>query len=173
MFLTAAPSQVPGPQMVPAMWLRQAPLPSQVPSSPQLETSEAGQVLATRGAVPAGTNPQSPGELGVLQDLQVSVQALLQQTLSTQKPLAQSPEQPQATPLVLRMPFVLLHMTGGPPSVAPSEPPSPLGLPPLLWQPPATTAAARMTAAAQTPRRKADLNAGCRPECSPMPHRSF
>lgn len=129
MFLTAAPSQVPGPQIVPAMWLRQAPLPLQVPSRPQVEASDSGQVLGRRGLSPAGTKPQRPGELGVLQDLQVSVQALLQQRPSTQKPLAQSPLQPHVTPFGLRIPFVLLHAT---PSVAPSGPPSPLGLPPPL-----------------------------------------
>ena len=36
----------------------------------------------------------------VLQDLQVSVQALLQQTPSTQNPVSQSLSQPQAAPLV-------------------------------------------------------------------------
>jgi hypothetical protein len=147
MFLTAAPSQVPGPQTAPAMWLRQAPLPSHIPSSPQLETSEAGQVLATRGGLPTGMNPHRPGELGVLQDLQVSVQALLQQTLSTQKPLAQSPAQPQAIPLPLCMAFVLLQVTAGP-SAARSMPPSPGGLLPWLWQP-TTIAAARTTVANQ------------------------
>jgi hypothetical protein len=62
--------------------------------------SEIGQVAGRRGASPAGTNPQMPGEPGVLQALQASVQALLQQTPSTQKPLAQSPGQPQASPFI-------------------------------------------------------------------------
>ena len=48
------------------------------------------------GATPAGTNPQIPGDPGVLHALQVSVQALLQQTPSTQNPLTQSPAQPHA-----------------------------------------------------------------------------
>ena len=78
-FLTAAPSQVPVPQLAPGTRLRQAPLPSQVPSRPQLDGSDAGQVLASRGTAPAGTKAQTPGELGVLQDLHVPVQALLQQ----------------------------------------------------------------------------------------------
>ncbi len=112
-FLTAAPSQVPGAQVVPARVLRQAPLPSQVPSSPQLETSEIGQLAARRGATPAGTSPQTPGEPGVLQALQVSVQALLQQRPSTQKPLAQSPGQAQARPFTPCLEFAPLHTTTG------------------------------------------------------------
>ena len=165
MFLTAAPSQVPWAQMVPAMWLRQAPLPLQVPSRPQLEVSDRGQVLARRGLSPSGTNPQTPGELGVLQDLQVSVQPLLQQRPSTQKPLAQSPLQPHETPFGLRMPCVPLQAT---PSVALSGPPSPLGLPPPLWQP--ATVAAVTTTIAATQARRGDLAVRCRSECSPTRH---
>ena len=100
----AAPLQVPGWQTVPSSYVRQPPLPSQVPSSPQVETGLCGQTLAALGATPAATNEQMPGAEGVLQDLQVSVQALLQQTPSTQKPLVQSASQPQAVPLVLRAP---------------------------------------------------------------------
>jgi hypothetical protein len=107
--------------------LRQAPLPSQVPSNPQPEASDLRQVAGTRGATPAATKAHRPGELGVLQDLQVSVQALLQQTPSTQKPLAQSPAQAQVTPLALCMLLVLLQAT---PSTDPSRPPSPLELAP-------------------------------------------
>jgi hypothetical protein len=109
--------------------VRQAPFPSQVPSRPQDEGGLTGQTLATDGATPAATNEQTPGAEGVLQDLQVSVQALVQQTPSTQKPLVQSALQPQAAPLVLR----------APPSAHdfPSTPPSTLAPPPpwLPWQP--------------------------------------
>ena len=149
-FWTAAPLQVPDPQLAPATRLRQAPLPSQVPSKPQLDGSEAGQVLVERGVEPAGTNAQTPGELGVLQDLQVPVQALLQQRPSTQKPLAQSPAQPQARPLALCMSPVLLQATD-PPSDEPSVPPSALGgLPLWLWQPVGATASRTETASAET-----------------------
>ena len=61
--------------------------------------------MALRGDPPAGTNAQIPGAPVVLQDLQVSVQALLQQTPSTQNPLAQSPLHPQEAPLA---PLILL-----------------------------------------------------------------
>jgi len=77
----------------------------------------------------------TPGAEGVLQDLHVSVQALLQQTPSTQKALSQSALQPQGAPLVFRaLPS---------PHDLPSGPPSTLRPPPpwLLWQPAAAKAA--------------------------------
>jgi hypothetical protein len=70
-------------------------------------------VPAARGATPAGTNPQIPGEPGVLQALQVSVHALLQQTPSTQNPLTQSPPQAQAAPLGWLILLVPEHATTG------------------------------------------------------------
>jgi hypothetical protein len=103
--LIAAPSQDPRWHIVPRTKVRQAPAPSHVPSRPQVEGSEAGQTPALRGASPAGTNAQIPCDPAVLQDLHVSPQALLQQTPSTQNPLAQSPPHPQATPLA---PLILL-----------------------------------------------------------------
>jgi hypothetical protein len=50
-------------------------------------------------ATPFGTGEHTPGELGALQVLHVSVQALLQQTPSAQKPLWQSPPQLHGCPL--------------------------------------------------------------------------
>lgn len=82
-----------------------------------------GQTLATLGATPAATNEQMPGAEGVLQDLQLSVQALLQQTPSTQKLLLQSVSQPQAAPLALRAPPSLHDLLSGPPSGLPTTPP--------------------------------------------------
>ena len=110
--------------------MRQPPLPSQVPSSPQDEAGLCGQTLAALGATPAATNEQMPGAEGVLQDLQVSVQALLQQTPSTQKSLVQSALQLQAVPLVLRAPPSPHDLLSWPPSTLPTPPP-----PWLLWQP--------------------------------------
>jgi hypothetical protein len=98
---TAASWQEPGLQIVPATWLRQAPLPSQVPSSPHVDTSAAGHAVGWRGALPAGTKEQMPGAPCTSHDLQASVQALLQQTPSTQKPLPQSALQPHASPFIL------------------------------------------------------------------------
>jgi hypothetical protein len=102
MLATEAPWHCPGVQTVPAVYFAQAPAPSQVPSSAQLEAAALGQVLAARGAVPFGTNAHVPGDSGRLQTLQVSVQAVAQQTPSTQNPLAQSAVQPQAAPFALR-----------------------------------------------------------------------
>ena len=85
--MTAAPAHDPGLQIVPATCWRQAPLPSQVPSSPQVDSSLAGQTSGARGARPSGTKAQIPGEPWTLQDRQVPVQAVLQQTPSTQNPL--------------------------------------------------------------------------------------
>ena len=128
---TAAPLQVPAWQTVPSSYVRQPPLPSQVPSSPQDEAGLCGQTLAALGATPAATNEQTPGAEGVLQDLQLSVQALLQQTPSTQKSLVQSALQPQAAPLVRRAPPSPHDLPSGPPSTLPP----PLPPPWLLWQP--------------------------------------
>ena len=59
-----------------------------------------GHMAGVRGGSPAATNVQVPGAEMVLQDLQVSLQAVLQQTPSTQNPVSQSLSQPQAVPLV-------------------------------------------------------------------------
>jgi hypothetical protein len=92
-------------------------LPSQVPSSPQVETTVFGQTSGERGGSPAATKEQVPGAETVLHDLQVSVQALLQQTPSAQKPLAQSAPQAHAVPLLLLIPPSRRQ-------TAPSPPPS-------------------------------------------------
>jgi hypothetical protein len=99
---TAAPSQAPALHTVPAACLRHAPAPSQVPSRPHDATSVFGQSVAARGAAPDATSVHVPGEPGALHVLQVSPHATLQQTPSAQKPLAQSPAQPQAWPFGFR-----------------------------------------------------------------------
>jgi hypothetical protein len=124
---TDATSHAPGLQTAPAMWLRQAPFPSQVPSSPHVETSAAGQSLASRGAPPAGTKLHSPDDPWTSHALQLSVQEVLQQTPSTQKPLWQSAAQPQAAPFILvPLPPSLEHAA---PSIFPSMWPPSFGLP--------------------------------------------
>jgi hypothetical protein len=100
-------------------------LPSQVPSSPQVETELCGQVSGELGGTPAGTNEQTPGAAGVLHALQVSVHALPQQRPSTQNPLAQSAAHPQAVPFALPAP-------PSAPQVGPSRPASCLGVGPPL-----------------------------------------
>jgi hypothetical protein len=97
--VTAAPSQVPALQTVPMTYLRQAPCPSQVPSVPQLRTSDIGHVADERGGSPAGTRAHVPIEPLTSQRLQVSPHALSQQTPSTQNADWQSALHPQASPL--------------------------------------------------------------------------
>ena len=89
------------PQVVPAACLRQAPAPSQTPSSPQLSGSVA--VQRPRGsAMPAARLLQTPADPGRLQAWQVPQLADSQQTPSVQKPLAHSLPALQATPPVRR-----------------------------------------------------------------------
>jgi hypothetical protein len=98
-------------------------LPSQVPSRPQVETALFEQTSGERGASPAATKLQVPGADVVLHDLQVSVQAVLQQSPSTQNPLVQSALQAHAAPLALLAP----PSRPQPPASAPALPPSFLG----------------------------------------------
>jgi hypothetical protein len=118
--LTESPRQVPGLQTVPETYLRQWPAPSQLPSRPHADTSDLAQVDGVRGASPDGTNVHTPGALPTLQDMHVSLQSLLQQTPSTQKPLTQSAAHMHACPLLLRVPFVFEHF--GPPPPPPPQP---------------------------------------------------
>jgi hypothetical protein len=144
---TAAPSQVPALQTVPAGCRRHWPWPSQVPSRPQLEAGDAGQAADCSG-IPLGTKLQTPGALGSLQVLQVSAQALSQQTPSTQKPLWQSFLQPQAWPFARRAP---------PSAAQAASPPASRRATPVLslpHPPPHPVAASRI---APTASRKSDL----------------
>ena len=85
--LMAAPSQVPGLHSVPAGYLRQCALAVAGAVEPAgRDGADAAQAADCSGA-PFGTNEQIPGALWSLHVLHVSVQALLQQTPSTQKPL--------------------------------------------------------------------------------------
>jgi hypothetical protein len=70
----------------------QLPVPSQLPVLPQALEPAGEQVggTVTRGAVPLGMFEQVPTLLDRLQLWQPSVQALSQQTPSTQNPLVQS-----------------------------------------------------------------------------------
>src|SRR5437667_272375 len=49
---TASPSHMPGLHIVLTGYLRQPPLPSHLPSRPQVDTGETGQVVAARGVSP-------------------------------------------------------------------------------------------------------------------------
>jgi hypothetical protein len=70
--------------------LRQAPAPSQVPSLPQVDAATIGHCDATSGGEPAAIGVQVPTLPVIEHDVQIPVQAVLQQMLLTQKPVAQS-----------------------------------------------------------------------------------
>src|SRR5262245_48866028 len=82
---------------VPVTWRRHTPLPSQVPSRPQVEGSSGTQTL--RGSDPAGTFLQVPGDPMMLQAMQFPVQSVSQHTVSTQKPDMHWPPLLHAAPL--------------------------------------------------------------------------
>ena len=95
---TASPSQLPLLHIVPATCLRQPPAPSHLPSRPQvLRGGGDTRAVALRG-LPPGRDADADARrfLGAVQVLQPSVQAVLQHTPSTQKPLAQSVAHVQA-----------------------------------------------------------------------------
>ena len=82
---------------MPVGYLRQAPLPSQVPSMPQLALPSSGQSL--RGSVPTSAIVQVPTLPGSAQEWQAPEQSCWQQTPSKQWPLAQSPLTEQVAPI--------------------------------------------------------------------------
>jgi hypothetical protein len=164
--VTLSPSQVPGLHSVPSTYRRQAPLPSQVPSSRQVAALVAGQTRGSLGFPPAGMKAQTPSELARLHALQVSVQAEVQQIPSTQNPVWHSASQLQdsAFPLdLLGVPGA--QVLGGKaasaapgmsevlasffPSASASPPPSRLGANLVLVQ----AAASKTAQRARAPRR--------------------
>jgi hypothetical protein len=114
---TASPSQLPPLQTVPAGQFRQAPRPSHLPSSKQLDESAASHapLLLAPGLAPVGRLVQVPSEPVPAQVLQASVQAVEQQTPSAQKLLAHSDAQVQLWPASLP-PLVAGQLTSGPAS---------------------------------------------------------
>lgn len=75
---------------VPMAYLRHAPAPLQVPSFPHVVDAAIGHCDATSGGSPVAIGEQVPMLPVSEHDMQVPVHALLQQTLLTQKPDAQS-----------------------------------------------------------------------------------
>jgi hypothetical protein len=88
--------------------LRQAPLPSQVPSFPQLAAPAPMHCEGGVGTCPAGTFVQVPGLPVTVHDLQVPVQAELQQTPCTQYPELHSAfiEQVEPSDFFPQLPFM-------------------------------------------------------------------
>jgi hypothetical protein len=95
------PVHDPATHCVPGTCRRHAPEPLHVPSRPQVEGSALTHWLATTGAAPAPTGEQVPTVPVSAHDMQVPVQAALQQTPCAQKPDAQSDPRPdgQAPPI--------------------------------------------------------------------------
>jgi hypothetical protein len=81
---------------VPAACRRQAPLPSHMPSRPQVDAASAAHSL--RGSVPALAGMQAPSAPVALQVMQRPVHAVWQHTPSTQKFELHSPALVQAAP---------------------------------------------------------------------------
>jgi hypothetical protein len=80
------PVQVEPAQVVPDAYFWQPPVPSHLPLVPQVEAPVSVHWVDGVGAWPAGTCLQVPTLFVRLQAVQFPVQALLQQTLLTQKP---------------------------------------------------------------------------------------
>ena len=159
--VTLSPSHVPALHSVPFTYWRQAPLPSQVPSCPQVAGVLAAQVRGSCGFTPEGTTEQSPRELGRSQAMQVAPQAEVQQSPSTQNnPVWHSPSQLQdsAFPLdllsvpdeqALGWPASAAPGTSFPPSCVPPPPPSRPMLTYLLFAQPAAPKTAHRARAPQ------------------------
>jgi hypothetical protein len=84
------PLQLAAAQDVPMTYLRHAPAPLHVPSLPHVEAAVIGHWVATNGGWPVAIGEHVPTLPVTEHDMQVPVQALLQQTLLTQNPDAQS-----------------------------------------------------------------------------------
>src|SRR5205807_348850 len=108
-------------QLTPMLLNLQAPAPSQVPA----QRSEPGNVplQLPRGSAPDGTSEQAPSDPVTLQLRQVPLQALSQQTPSTQKPLPQSVSSVQTAPFGF-LPVVHLGPAAPKPGAPPQAPAS-------------------------------------------------
>jgi hypothetical protein len=84
------PLQLAAAHDVPMTYLRHAPAPLHVPSLPHVEAAVSGHCVATSGGWPVAIGEHVPTLPVTEHDMQVPVQALLQQTLFTQNPDAQS-----------------------------------------------------------------------------------
>jgi hypothetical protein len=96
-FCDFLPLQVAGAHTVPAIQLRQAPAPLQLPSYPQLVGAVAVQ-RACGSVLPAATLEHAPRKPGTLQAWQVPQLAAPQQTPSTHQPLSHSVPDMQPAP---------------------------------------------------------------------------
>jgi hypothetical protein len=95
--VNVVPAQVDAAQVVPLAYRRQAPLPSQVPSVPQVDAPLSVHWL--NGSAPAATDAQVPTVPVSAHDRQMPAQAVAQQTPCSQKPELHSPAAPHVAPI--------------------------------------------------------------------------
>jgi hypothetical protein len=95
--VNVVPEQVDATQVIPMACSRQPPLPSQVPSVPQLAAPMSAHWPS--GSAPAGTALQVPTVPASAHERQVPAQAVAQQTPSSQKPELHSAAAVQAMPI--------------------------------------------------------------------------
>jgi len=103
--------QVEPRQVVPCTYFWQTPLPSHLPSFPQVAAPASLQVPCGSDA-PRATLVQVPSVLERAHDWQAPVQALLQQIPWAQNPLPHSAAAAQEAPLVLRPHELALQLLG-------------------------------------------------------------
>jgi hypothetical protein len=103
-------------QTVPLAYRRQPPLPSQVPSVPQLAAPLSVHWFS--GSVPTAANVQVPAVPVSAQDRHVPVQLELQQTPCWQSPDAHSVPAPQVIPSGFLVHWPALQMLGATQSVS-------------------------------------------------------
>src|SRR5450432_3193175 len=106
------PVQVAAAQLVPEAYFWHAPLPLQRPFVPQVAAPVLVHWVVGFGGLPPGIEVQVPTVR--LHAVQIPVQALLQQTLSTQNPEAQEAAVVQAAPCdsLPQLPVVVLQVAG-------------------------------------------------------------
>jgi hypothetical protein len=114
--VSVEPVQLAATQLVPAAYRRQAPMPSQVPSVPQV--AAVTSVHWFSGSWPLGTFVQVPTVPEIAQDRQVPVQVVVQQTPWAQLPELHSVSPPHAAPIGLRPQLFPLHTFGDAQSAA-------------------------------------------------------
>jgi hypothetical protein len=110
--VSVEPVQLPATHWVVDAQYRHLPVPSHIPSSPQVVDTDAMHCAAATGAVPFGTLVQVPTLFATVHDWQVPVQALLQQTPCTQLLEAHSVPAAQVRPSGLSVQAPPLQMLG-------------------------------------------------------------
>jgi hypothetical protein len=139
---TVLPSQRPASHWVPGGCRRHAPVPSHVPSSPQVDWSWGTQSPGSRGPLPAGRAMQKPAAPGAAHVRHPLAHAVEQQTLSTQNPLRHAPANMQGAPSGARSLKGAAPPAPAEPALAPAAPLAPPAFAPAVPLAPPTPAPA-------------------------------